>query len=86
MKHPLFNRYDLDTRNRIMVTHLEKQITKLRDARYDTRPAVHWLNDILPLIRIVKYEKDEIHLKQAEKELKKHWIEFITVFLDDFLV
>lgn len=86
MKHPLFNRYDSETRNRIMVTHLEKQILKLRSREYDTRPAVHWLNDILPLIRAVRYENDEIHRKQAERELKKQWIEFVTLFLDDFLV
>ena len=86
---PLLYKFDQETRARIMVNHLEKQARRLQEFGYDPRPAVHWLNEILPLVRLLQYgEKNPLHeyIPNPEEELQKHWEEFVILFFDDILV
>jgi len=87
--HPFLHKYDIETRARIMIEQLERQIWKLKAIELDPRPVVQWLNEILPLVRQLRYEENKNFPENtplAEEELQKHWEEFIVLFLDDILV
>ena len=84
--HPLLHRFDLETRARIMVSTLESKARLLQARGYDPKPAVQWMNEILPLVRMLSYSKKHpVHENHPlpEDEVQKHWEEFIILFLDD---
>jgi hypothetical protein len=84
--HPWIHKFDSETRARIMIDHLEAQARKLQHFGYDPKPAVSWLNEILPLLRLMKYDEKRAWSRTTpppEDEIQKQWEEFIVMFLDD---
>jgi hypothetical protein len=88
-KHPLLFKFDIHTKANIMCQLLERQAHDLRSNGYNPKPAVQWLNEILPLVRQMEYGHDpgsHRNLPDAELEIQAHWEEFILLFLDEIPV